>query len=409
MNRVVITGIGVVSPIGSGVGTFWNELKSGTCGIGPITRFDTTGHKARLAGEVNDFDPTDFMDKKEARRADRFCQFAVAASRMAVEDAGTHFENDAESAGAYIATGVGGLLTMETEHAKLLEKGPGRVSPFFIPMMIPNMAAGMVSIAFGLRGASICPVSACASGTHAIGEAFLALRSGALTSCLAGGTEAVVTPLAVAGFANMTALSSAEDPSLGSLPFDKRRAGFVLGEGAGILFMETLDRAAARGARIYCEVTGYGATSDAYHITGPDPEGDGAARAMTNALKQAGCAPSRLAYINAHGTGTSLNDKIETLAIHKALGGAALTVAVSSTKSMTGHLLGAAGGVEAGVAALAVRHGVMPPTINLMEPDPECDLDYVPHTARICPVPAAMSNSLGFGGHNASLLFEAID
>jgi 3-oxoacyl-[acyl-carrier-protein] synthase II len=409
MNRVVVTGLGVVTPIGTGVSAYWEGLVAGRCGVGPITRFDTEGHKARLAAQVNDFVPEDFMDKKEARRADRYCQFAIAAARLALEDAGAPALPDAETAGVYIGSGVGGLSTLETEQSKLMEKGPGRVSPLFIPMMISNMAAGMVSLIFGLKGASLCPVSACASGAHAVGEAFLALRRGDLTCCLAGGAEATITPLAVAGFSNMTALSSASDPALGSLPFDSRRSGFVLGEGSGILFLETLERARARNARVYCELTGYGATSDAYHITSPDPTGAGAARAMTLALRQADLPPERLTYINAHGTGTPLNDKYETLAIRRALGPAADTVAVSSTKSMTGHLLGAAGGVEAAAAALAVYHGVIPPTIHLEQQDPECDLDCVPNAARVCPVPSALSNSLGFGGHNAALLFERVD
>lgn len=408
MNRVVVTGIGVVSPVGIGKEQYWESLVNGVCGIGPITRFDTEGHKAKLAGEVRGFQPENFMEKKDYRRADLYCQFAVAASRLALEDAKASFDTDADQAGVYIGSGIGGILTLENEHTKLMEKGPSKVSPFFIPMMIPNMAAGVVSMVFGLRGASLCPVSACASGAHAIGEAFLALRHGILSSCLAGGAEAGITPLALAGFSNMTALSGASDPALGLLPFDARRAGFIMGEGAGVLFLETLERAQARGARIYCEITGYGATSDAYHITSPDPDGAGASRAMVMALRQADLAPEKLTYINAHGTGTPLNDKYETIAIHKALGDAANAVAVSSTKSMTGHLLGAAGGIEAAASALAVYHDIMPPTVHFEQPDPECDLDYIPNVARRQPVAAAMSNSLGFGGHNASLLFEKV-
>lgn len=406
MNRVVITGIGVVSPVGLGADAFWKNLLDGVCGIRAIESFDTAGHKAKLAGEVRDFAAEEFMDKKEARRSDRYCQFAVAAARMAVEDAKTDFSADGETVGTYIGSGIGGLLTLEAEYQKLLDKGPGRVSPFFIPMMIANMAAGAVSMTFGLKGASLCPVSACSTGANAIGEAFLAIRRGDLTACLAGGSEASVTPLALAGFSNMTALSSADDPALGLLPFDKRRAGFIMGEGAGILVLESLERAAARGAKIYCEITGYGTTSDAYHITSPDPDGAGAARAMGLALRQAGLAPEGLTYINAHGTGTPLNDAIETKAIRTALGAAADAVAVSSTKSMTGHLLGAAGGIEAAAAALSVYADAIPPTIHLVEPDPECDLDYVPNRARFTKVGAALSNSMGFGGHNASLLFE---
>ncbi|MDR2670478.1 MAG: beta-ketoacyl-ACP synthase II [Oscillospiraceae bacterium] len=406
MDRVVITGIGVVSPVGLGVEAFWNNLLAGVCGIVPITRFDTAGYKAKLAGEVNDFRAEDFMDKREARRMDRYCQFAVAATRMAVEDAAADFTGDADTVGAYIGSGIGGILTLEAEHQKLMERGPGRVSPFFIPMMISNMASGAVSMAFGIKGASYCPVSACASGAHAVGEAFLAIQRGELTACLAGGAEAAITPLSLAGFSNMTALSSADDPALGLLPFDRRRAGFIMGEGAGILMLESLERARARGARIYCEVAGYGATSDAYHITSPDPEGAGAARAMTRAMAQAGLAPREITYINAHGTGTQLNDAVETVALHRALGEAAAQVAVSSTKSMTGHLLGAAGGIEAAASVLAVYGDAMPPTIHYEERDPACDLDYVPNTARRAPVYAALSNSFGFGGHNASLLFR---
>ncbi|MDR0381511.1 MAG: beta-ketoacyl-ACP synthase II [Oscillospiraceae bacterium] len=406
MDRVVVTGIGVVSPVGLGAKVFWDNLLAGVCGIVPITRFDTTGYKAKLAGEVNDFRAEEFMDKREARRMDRYCQFAVAAARMAVTDAAADFAADADTVGAYIGSGIGGILTLEAEHQKLLERGPGRVSPFFIPMMISNMASGVVSMIFGIRGASLCQVSACASGAHAVGEAFLAIRRGDLTACLAGGAEAAITPLALAGFSNMTALSSAGDPALGLLPFDKRRAGFIMGEGAGVLMIESLERARARGARIYCEIVGYGATSDAYHITSPDPEGAGAARAMTLAMTQAGLAPQEIAYINAHGTGTPLNDAVETTAVHRAMGEAAAQVAMSSTKSMTGHLLGAAGGVEAAASVLTVYEDVMPPTIHYEEPDPACDLDCVPNTARRAPVRAAFSNSFGFGGHNASLLFQ---
>ncbi|MDR0671326.1 MAG: beta-ketoacyl-ACP synthase II, partial [Oscillospiraceae bacterium] len=362
MDRVVITGIGVVSPVGLGAETFWNNLLAGVCGIVPITRFDTTGYKAKLAGEVNDFRAEEFIDRREARRMDRYCQFAVAAARMAVADAAADFAGDADAVGTYIGSGIGGILTLEAEHQKLLERGPGRVSPFFIPMMISNMASGAVSMTFGLKGASFCPVSACASGAHAVGEAFLAIQRGDLTSCLAGGAEAAITPLSLAGFSNMTALSSADDPALGLLPFDRRRAGFIMGEGAGVLVLESRERARARGARIYCEVVGYGATSDAYHITSPDPEGEGAARAMTLAMAQAGLSPREITYINAHGTGTPLNDAVETAALHRALGEAAAQVAVSSTKSMTGHLLGAAGGIEAAAAVLAVYGDAMPPT-----------------------------------------------
>jgi 3-oxoacyl-[acyl-carrier-protein] synthase II len=408
MRRVVVTGLGVVSPVGVGVELFWKNLLAGVCGIRPITHFDTSAHKAKLAGEVTDFNTDDFMDKREARRMDRFCQFAVGAARLAVEDAGVDFSACPEKAGVYIGSGIGGILTLEAEHKKLTEKGPSRVSPLFAPMMISNMAAGTVSMIYGLRGASLCPVSACASGANAVGEAFLAIGRGDLDVCLAGGAEAAITPLSIAGFSNMTALSAAEDPKLGLLPFDKRRNGFVMGEGAGVLLLESLEGAQARGVRIYCELTGYGATSDAYHITSPDPEGIGATRAMTMALAQAALPPEKLSYINAHGTGTPINDRVESMAIRKALGEAAEHVAVSSTKSMTGHLLGAAGGVEAAASVLAVYNDCIPPTIHYEEPDPDCDLDYVPGTARSQTVYSALSNSFGFGGHNATLLFQKI-
>ncbi len=406
MKRVVVTGMGVVTPIGIGWQAYWESLIHGVCGLKPITAFDTTGHKAKLAGEVQDFAPEDFMEKKDARRNDRYCQMAIAAANMAMSDAGDTASIDRERFGAYVASGIGGLLTFEQEHAKLLEKGPGRISPFFIPMMISNMAAGMISMIHGLKGATVCPVSACATGTQAIGEAFFALRRGELDACLAGGAEAAITPLALAGFANMTALSEADDPDLGLLPFDSRRNGFLMGEGAGVILLETLESAEKRGATVYAELTGYASTSDAYHITAPDPEGAGAARAMRGALGMAELRPEQLSYINAHGTGTPINDRIETCAIKGALGAAARTVAISSTKSMTGHLLGAAGGVEAIASVLACREDIIPPTIHLLEPDPGCDLDYVPLVARHTEVSAALSNSMGFGGHNASLLFE---
>ena len=406
-NRVVITGLGVVSPIGFGADAYWRQLRDGVCGLAPIQSFDTTGHKVKLAGEIKDFKPEDFMDKKEARRSDRYCQFAMAAARMAIEDAGLDLDTvDKDRAGTLIGSGIGGILTLEAEHAKLLEKGPGRVSPFFVPMMIANMAAGMVSIYTGFRGLSMCPVTACATGNNAIGEAFSAIVRGEMDICIAGGAEAAITPLAIAGFANMTAMSEADDPALGILPFDGRRSGFLMGEGAGIVVLESYAHAVRRGATVYCELAGYGLTSDAYHITGPNPDGIGAARAMTRAMEQAGLAPVDIDYINAHGTGTPLNDKIETRAIHAALGQQAQHVAVSSTKSMTGHLLGAAGGVEAVAVVMAIKDGILPPTIHLQSPDPECDLDYVPLVAREKKVRAALSNSMGFGGHNASLLMK---
>ena len=408
MRRVAITGIGAVTPVGIGRQAFWEGLSSGRCAVRPITRFDTTGHKACLAAELPGFDAELYMDKKEARRADLFCQYALAAAQLAVEDAGIDFSAvDAERVGVLIGSGVGGLGTLETEHGKLVEKGPGRVSPFFIPMMIGNMASGMVSIRHGLKGPSYSLASACATGAHTLGEAFRAIRDGALDSCLAGGAEATITPLAVAGFANMTTLSESDDPNAASLPFDRRRKGFVMGEGAGILYLESYESARARGAVIIAELLGYGATSDAYHITGPAPDGDGASRAMTLALREAALSPADIGYINAHGTGTPTNDPIETRAIRRVFGGN--PPPVSSTKSMTGHLLGAAGGIEAAATALALHHGLLPPTVNYREPDPECDLDVIPNQARPCALRYALSNSLGFGGHNACLLLGKAD
>ncbi len=406
MKRVVVTGIGVVTPVGIGLEAFWQSITDGVCGLRPIQSFDTSGHKAKLAGEILDFHPEDFMEKKEYRRNDRYCQFAVAAARLAMDGAGPGVDTiDRDRFGAIIGSGIGGLITLEQEHQKYYEKGPGRVSPFFIPMMISNMASGVISIRYGLRGLTYCPVSACATGAHAIGEAFHAIQRGELDACLAGGSEATITPLALAGFVNMTALSEAEDPTLGLLPFDSRRNGFIMGEGAGILLLESYESAVSRGAHIYAEMKGFGATSDAYHITGPDPDGRGAARAMRLAMEQGGLTPEDISYINAHGTGTPLNDAVEVRAIHAALGEHAKKVAVSSTKSMTGHLLGAAGGVEAAASILAIERDILPPTIHLENPDPECDLDFVPKKARGCVVDAALSNSMGFGGHNASLLF----
>lgn len=402
MNRVVITGLGTVSPVGIGKDAFWRGISSGQNGIGSITRFDTQGFKVSVAAEVKDFNAEDFMDKKDARRSDLYCRYAVAAARLAVEDSKADFEKfDRSRVGVIIGSGVGGLSTLETEHQKLTEKGPGRVSPFFIPMMIANMAAGMVSIAFNLQGVSYCPVTACASASHALGESYEMIRRGLLDAALCGGAEAVITPLAAAGFSNMTALYEGDDPAAASLPFDMRRSGFVMGEGAGVLLIESLESAQRRNAHIYCEILGYGASSDAYHITGPDPEGKGAAAAMKLALGDSSLPD--VGYINTHGTGTPLGDKAEALAIRKVFG--ENLPPSGSTKSMTGHLLGAAGGIEAAVCALAIQNGLIPPTINYKEPDPDCALDVVPNEARPAKVSKALSNSFGFGGHNASILF----
>ncbi len=403
--RVVISGIGVVSPVGIGKDDFWQSISSGVCGIDRITRFDTSAHKAKLAAEIREFDPTLYMDKKDARRSDLYCQFALAAAKLCMDDSALDVSAvDPSRVGVIVGSGVGGLGTMETQHSILLEKGPGRVSPFFIPMMVANIASGMISMLYGFTGVSYCPVSACSTGAHAIGEAYRTIKHGYADFILAGGAEAAITPISLAGFSNMTALSEADDPALGSLPFDKRRTGFVMGEGAGVVLLETYESAVARGAEIYCEVLGYGATSDAHHITAPHPEGKGGEAAMRAACREAGV--DRVDYINAHGTGTPLNDAIETLAIRRVF---PQPPPVSSTKSMTGHLLGAAGGVESIVCALALTHGVLPPTIHYAVPDENCDLDVVPNEARQAPIKTALSNSLGFGGHNVSLLFGKVD
>lgn len=405
--RVVITGLGVISPLGYGWTDFWTALTEGKCGIGPITKFDLTGYDVSLAAEVKGFEPGEFMERKKARHMDLYCQYGVAAAKLAVMDSGIDFESmDTTRVGALMASGVGGISTLEAEQTKLLEKGSNRVSPFFVPMMIANIAAGLVTMDYKLHGMSVTPVSACASSANAIGDAFRSIKHGYLDVAIAGGSEAAITPLSIAGFARMTTLSKSSDPNAASLPFDARRDGFVMGEGGAVLILESLDNALARGATIYAEVAGYGATSDAHHITGPAPDGKWAACAMSLAAKDAGLAPEDIDYINAHGTGTALNDKCETLAIRTAFGDAADSLMVSSTKSATGHMLGAAGALEAIVSALAVRNNIAPPTINLDQPDPECDLDYVPHKARNAEINAALSNSFGFGGHNVSLLFK---
>ena len=406
-----MTGLGVISPVGIGVEPFWSNLVEGRSGIGPITHFDASQLDCRFAGEVKDFDPTRYMERKEARHMDRFAQFAVAASLMAVEDAGLSGSLPlGPRAGVIIGSGIGGMATLEEQSRILLEKGPRRVSPFFVPMMIPDMASGLVSIRLGAEGPNSCTVSACASGSHSIGDAFRLIQRGDADLMITGGSEAAITPLAMAAFCSARALSTRnDDPPAASRPFDRDRDGFVMGEGAGVLVLERLDLALRRGARIYAEVVGYASTGDAYHITQPAPEGRGAARAMELALQDAGLEASDVDYINAHGTSTEYNDWYETLAIKRALGEHAHRVAISSTKSMTGHLLGAAGGVEAVATILAIRRGVIPPTINLTNPDPRCDLDYVPNRARRREVRVAMSNSFGFGGHNAVLVFRRYD
>lgn len=406
--RAVITGIGVVTPVGNNLEEFWNNLAGGTSGVGPITRFDTEGYDSKIAAEVKNFNPTDFIDRKEARRMDRFTHYALAAAAMAVEHAGLNMEKiDRDRAAVVLGSGVGGLETLEDQHRVLMQRGPGRISPFFIPMMISNMGAGQVAIRYGLRGCNVTTTSACASSNNAIGDAFKLIQYGQADVAITGGSEAPITPLAVAGFCSMKALSTRNhEPALASRPFDAGRDGFVIGEGAVILVLEEMEHALNRGANILAEITGYGASCDAYHITAPDPQGAGASLAMRRALADSGIAPETVDYINAHGTSTPLGDKLETMAIKEVFGDHARRLAISSTKSMTGHLLGAAGGLEAAVCVLAINKGFIPPTINLTAPDPECDLDYVPNTGRKVDVQVALSNSFGFGGHNATLVFE---
>ena len=402
MKRVVMTGIGVVSPVGNDANTFFDSLTKGVCGIGPITRFDISGYKAKLAGEVKDFDPEAVgIDRAQAKRTDLFAQYAMAAALQAVADSGIEGHVAPERFGVYVGSGIGGMQTFVQETEKLLNRGPSRVSPFFIPMMIGNMAAGNIAIRFNAQGPCLPVVTACATSSHAIGEAFRAIKYGHADAIIAGGAEATIIPLAVAGFSNMKALSESEAPDAASLPFDARRGGFVMGEGSGIVVLEEYDHAMARGAKVYAEVCGYGNTCDAYHITAPHAEAVGAANAIKLALEEAGWQGEKL-YINAHGTGTPMNDKVETLAIKKAMGEEAARAAlISSTKSMTGHMLGAAGAVEAITCALTLKHGVVPPTVHLEQPDPECDLNYVPGEAVKADVEVAISSSLGFGGHNA--------
>jgi 3-oxoacyl-[acyl-carrier-protein] synthase II len=405
---VVITGIGVISPVGTGKDKFWNALKKGESGIGPVTRFRADDFPTRIAGEVKDFDPAEFLDKKEIRRMDRFAQYAVAASKMAVADAelDLHKENR-ERIGVILGTGIGGTETFEEQHQVLLERGPGRISPFFIPMMIANMGAAQVAIALGLEGINFTVVNACAASANAVGLALRAIQNGEAEVVISGGAEASVTPMALGGFCAMKALSTRNDqPERASRPFDRLRDGFVLAEGAGVVVLESEDHARKRGARVYAELAGYGCTCDAYHITAPAPDAKGAARAMILALEDAGLAIEDVDYINAHGTSTDLNDRLETEAIKKVFGPRAYELVVSSNKSMFGHLLGAAGAVELIATALTIFEGVVPPTINYETPDPACDLDYVPNSARTMEVRAAVSNSFGFGGHNVALAIK---
>ncbi|MDQ7849614.1 MAG: beta-ketoacyl-ACP synthase II [Armatimonadota bacterium] len=404
--RVVVTGLGVVSPLGIGADRFWDAMMEGRSGVGRITSWDPTGLETQIAAEVRDFDPTEFMDRKEARRNDRFVLFAYAAARMALEDSGLAITpSNAPRVGVLIGSGIGGAITWEEQTQILMTKGPRRVSPFFIPNVIMNMASGVVSILTGAKGPNSSVVTACASGGNAIGDAMRIIQRGDADAMIAGGTEAAITRLSVAGFCAMKAMSTRnDDPARAVRPFDATRDGFVMGEGAGVVVLEALEHAERRGGRIYAELVGYGMSGDAYHITQPDPEADGAARSMRNALADAGLAPEEIDYINAHGTGTPYNDRLETLAIKKVFGAHARRLAVSSTKSMMGHLLGAAGGVEFIACVLAITRGAIPPTINYEHPDPECDLDYVPNRPREARITTAMSNAFGFGGHNAILI-----
>ncbi|NMB44898.1 MAG: beta-ketoacyl-ACP synthase II [Firmicutes bacterium] len=410
MRRVVVTGIGAVTPLGIGKDVFWQGLANGRSGVRRITRFDPSELTAQIAGEVPDFDPLEFMDRKDARRMDRFSQFAVAATALALADAGLSEQVPlGERAGVLIGSGVGGIETLEEQAVTLVTKGVGRISPFFVPMMIADMAAGQVSIQFGAKGHNACTVTACCSGTHSVGDAFRVIQRGEADIMISGGAEAPLSQLAMGGFCSAKTLSTRNDaPQRACRPFDAGRDGFVMGEGSGILILEELEHARSRGARIYGELVGYGATGDAYHITTPAPEGDGAARAMLAALQDAGLRPDEVDYINAHGTSTQYNDYFETVAIKRVFGKQADQVSISSTKSMTGHLLGAAGGVELIACLLAMEHSLIPPTINYEEPDPRCDLDYVPNKAREADVKVAMSNSFGFGGHNAVLVVQKL-
>ena len=407
--RVVVTGLGVVSPVGSSMETAWNNLVSGYNGIGPITYFDTTNYKAKLGAQLQGFDPMQYMDRSETLRSDKFAQYAMGAAVQAVEESGVIGTLPPERVAVYFGSGIGGLNTVSTEISKLESRGPHRVSPLCVPMMIANMAAGMIAIRYNCQGAALPAVTACASGSNAIGEALRVIRHGYADAVITGGAEASIVPVGIAGFINMKALSVAEDPNAASLPFDARRGGFVIGEGAAALVLEEYEHAKARGAKIYGELCGYGSTCDAYHITAPHPEALGGARAMEQALTEAGYNGTESVYINAHGTGTPLNDVGETKAIKKAMGEEqARKALISSTKSMTGHMLGAAGAIEAIVCLKTLETGVVPPTINLLEPDPACDLNYVPNTAVQADIDLCISNSLGFGGHNASLAFRRV-
>ena len=409
--RVVISGIGLVSSLGIGTGANWKGLLAGTSGVGRITKFDVSKFATQIAAEVKDFDPLQFVEKKDVKKMDVFIQYAVAAAQFAMDDSGLVITaENAPDIGVFIGSGIGGFQTIEREHSALLEGGPRKISPFFIPSAIINLASGQVSIRFGAKGPNLATCTACSASAHSIGDSYEIIKRGDAEAMIAGGSEAAITPMSVGGFGALRALSTCNDtPERACRPFDRERDGFIIGEGAGVIILEELEYARRRGARIYAELVGYGMSGDAYHITAPSEDGDGAVRVMAMAMRKAGIRPDQVDYINAHGTSTPYNDKLETLAIKKAFGEHARAVAISSTKSMTGHLLGGAGGLEAGISALAVHHQVVPPTINLEHPDPECDLDYVPHTARSMPIQYALSNSFGFGGTNAALLFKKFE
>lgn len=408
MNRVVVTGLGAVTPVGNDVPTMWEAMKAGKCGIDFITRFDTTEYKAKVAAEVKNFDPLKYIEKSELRKTDLYCQYALCAAGEAMDDSGLMGKIVPERFGVYVGSGIGGMQTFVSQTETLRDKGPKRVSPHFIPMMISNIAAGRIAIKYQAKGPSMSVVTACATSSNTIGEAFHAIKHGYADAILAGGAEATITPLAVAGFVNCMALSNSNDPAQASIPFDKRRDGFVMGEGAGTMILEEYEHAKARGAKIYAEIVGYGNTNDAYHVTAPDPDGAGASNAIRIALEESGRTENDLLYINAHGTSTPLNDKGETAAIKQVLGKNAYDVLISSTKSMTGHMLGATGAVEAIASVLALHDGVVPPTIGYREPDPDCDLNYVPNQGIKADIQYAASNSLGFGGHNACIVFKKI-
>ena len=406
--RVVITGVGLVSAVGIGTGATWNALLAGTSGVGRVTKFDVANFAAQIAAEVRGFDPLQYVDKKDVKKMDVFIQYAIAASQFAMEDSGLQITPaNATSVGVFIGSGIGGFATIEREHQTLLESGPRRISPFFIPAMIINLASGQVSIRFGAKGPNLATCTACSASAHAVGESYEIIKRGDADAMIAGGSEAAITPMSIGGFAALRALSTRNDePARASRPFDRDRDGFIIGEGAGVLILEELEHAQRRGAPIYAEMVGYGSSADAFHMTAPSEDGEGAQRAMAMAIRKGGISPAEVDYINAHGTSTPYNDKLETLAIKNCFGEHAQKLAISSTKSMTGHLLGGAGGLEAGITTLAVYHGQVPPTINLDYPDAECDLDYVPHTSRKMAIRCALSNSFGFGGTNAALLFK---